>query len=48
MLNGVKDIDPAHPKRHASADTWGHRLLAICVLGLSAALGVWISRLGAP
>jgi cytochrome b len=48
MFDGVKNVDPAHPKRYPSADTWRHRLIAICILGVGAALGVWVSRLGAP
>ena len=48
MLRGEKDVDPAHPKPYASSDTWRHRVLAVFVLCFGAALGIWVSRLGAP
>ncbi len=48
MLHGVKDVDATHPAPRASNDTWKHRLLALGILGLGAALGVWVSHFGTP
>jgi cytochrome b len=44
MVHGDKQLPPSTP---ASADGLGARLLALLVLGLSAALVAWVLRLGA-
>ena len=48
MLHGIKGVDAAHLAPRASNDTWKHRLLALGILGLGAALGVWVSHFGTP